>query len=97
MSLVARRMGTQGAVTVLPANSPWGMSTNPDGSIWFTDNATLEGTAAVVRMTLSGSVVASYPLGGDSLTDMTSGADGMLWFGDNGAIARLDPSVPPTS
>jgi streptogramin lyase len=97
------RVTSDGAVTVFPASEPSSISTNPDGDMWFLGNDPGTHDPAVLRMTTDGATTADYPLDGTpgiTLGDpagITTGADGMLWFGDGNAIARLDPSIPPTT
>jgi virginiamycin B lyase len=97
------RVTTDGIVTVFPAAVPSSISTNADGDIWFLGNDPGTFNRAVLRMTTGGSTIADYPLDGTpgieygDPSGIITGADGMIWFGDGTAIARLDPSVPPTS
>jgi virginiamycin B lyase len=95
------RVTTAGAVTVVPAAMPTSISTNPDGDIWFLGD---DGSSrAVTSMTTVGSTTADYRLDGtQGLTDqdptvIISGPDNMIWFAAGDAIARLDPSIPPTT
>jgi virginiamycin B lyase len=97
------RMTSDGAVTVFPEAAPSSISTNPDGDMWLVGNDPGTFNRAVLRMTTGGATTADYPLDGtpgiafgDPVSIIT-GADGMLWFGDGNAIARLDPSIPPTT
>ncbi len=64
-------------------NSPAGITTGPDGAMWFTDDGTQSNsyTDTIVRMTTGGTVTNTYT--SSTLADpgsITTGPDGALWF-----------------
>jgi streptogramin lyase len=74
----------------LPAQAigPEGITTGPDGNIWFTD------ALGVGRITPQGEVIHfNVPTGGPA-GGITAGPDGNLWFTETGhaAIARMTPA-----
>jgi virginiamycin B lyase len=100
------RMTVQGVVTQysLPDENALAgdFVTGPDGDIWFLGDKPGTFDGAVLAMTTGGTTTADYPVDGTpgiadgSPTVIATGADGMIWFGDGNAIARLNPSIPPT-
>jgi streptogramin lyase len=79
--------------------SPGGITTGPDGNVWFTS-----GSAQIGRMTATGALT---EFGGGGVTHysltITVGSDGNLWFFANGinsqgsAVRRISPSGTVTS
>jgi virginiamycin B lyase len=68
-----------------PNSHPLGITIGPDGAIWFTENAALDGTGKIGRLTSAGqfnefplSVKNCLPIG------ITTGPDGALWFAEKG-------------
>ena len=61
-------------------NSPQGITTGPDGALWFT-----EYYGKIGRITTAG-VVTEYPVptAGSQPNGIASGPDGALWFTENG-------------
>jgi streptogramin lyase len=75
--------------------SPRGLTTGPDGNIWFFDQPS--GQAAIGRITPSGQVTefSSGLLPGSQPHGIESGPNGDLWFTDEGttkAIGRVTPA-----
>jgi virginiamycin B lyase len=79
------KITTAGAITTFqPANQPqsWGLTTGPDGAIWFANLS--GGTGALLRIptnATSGSQITSFPVpskGG--VYWIATGPDGALWF-----------------
>jgi len=71
--------------TPYPQTVPEGITTGPDGALWFTD------TLGVGRITTDGTY-ASFPVSGlarGARNPIVSGPDGALWFGEKGRIGRL--------
>ncbi|MEA2428834.1 MAG: virginiamycin lyase [Thermoleophilaceae bacterium] len=70
-----------------------GITTGPDGNLWFTD-----GSAAIGRITPAGAI-SEFGTGlnpGSQPLRITAGPDGNLWFSDFGttpAVGRINPST----
>jgi streptogramin lyase len=76
----------------LPAGShPNGISTGPDGNLWFTEY----GTGMIGRITPTGTITQFGPTWHGGPWDIVNGPDGNLWFTDAGAsgdgIGRIRP------
>jgi streptogramin lyase len=66
-------------IALYPQSAPWGITTGPDGNLWFTEN--ISGIGYIGQLSTSGVVnlfgtptQLSYPHG------ITAGPDGNLWF-----------------
>jgi virginiamycin B lyase len=84
-----------GAVTTSSSVALYGITTGPDGALWFTD----PGNNSIGRITTSGTVT-SYTGPGISQPDgITTGPDGALWFTNRGnnSIGRITTSGTVTS
>ncbi len=67
---------------VLPMGSePFGVTTGPDGNIWFTD----EGTSKIGKTTTSGTITEYALPAGSSPHGIVKGPDNNLWFSDRGS------------
>jgi hypothetical protein len=90
------RITTSGAVsnyTGPDIAAPFGITTGPDGALWFTNF--LHGADSIGRVT-TGGAVSNYP--GKGISDpreITAGPDGALWFTNfyNSSIGRI--TTPP--
>lgn len=89
------RVTPSGAITGFAGDtsnsSPLGITTGPDGNLWFTDPA----TNAVVRMTTAGALtVFPIPTPDSEPSSITSGPDGKVWFVERnpGRIATVTMS-----
>jgi virginiamycin B lyase len=87
------RMTTSGSYTTFGdsdtsfVRSPWGITSNPDGNLYYTESyAPFPGTAdGIVRMTTSG-VATAFILPGVLIPKgVTTGPDGNIWFAENNA------------
>jgi virginiamycin B lyase len=84
------RITTAGVVTNYTGtgiDSPWDITTGPDGAMWFTNH----GNNSIGRITTAG-VVSNYTgTGIDGPAGITTGPDGAMWFTnyDNGSIGRI--------
>ncbi|MGD0379803.1 MAG: hypothetical protein ABSC30_07445 [Acidimicrobiales bacterium] len=88
------RLSTSGVLTTFSDPSidlPQGITTGPDGALWFTN----EGSNSIGRITTSG-VVSNYsdPSVDADPTSITAGPDGALWFTNTGSnsIGRMTTS-----
>jgi virginiamycin B lyase len=88
------RLSTSGALTTFSDPSislPEGITTGPDGAMWFTNN----GNNSIGRITTSG-LVTNYadPSVDANPTAITAGPDGNLWFTNSGSnsIGRMTTS-----
>ena len=88
------RLSTSGALTTFSDPSisfPEGITTGPDGALWFTNSA----SNTIGRITTSGQITNySDPSVDASPTAITAGPDGNLWFTNNGSnsIGRITTS-----
>jgi virginiamycin B lyase len=107
------RIAPNGFITQYPlppsslprGNAPFGITTGPDGALWFTELAANK----IGRLTVGG-LLTEYPLSTpDGPYDITTGSDGALWFTvTNGSMIgritttgvvtnfRLDRGVDPS-
>lgn len=73
---------------------PIGITSGPDGNLWFTEDSNGRGTGKIGRITPSGTIrefVLSAP---DSMpTSITSGPDDNLWFTEFAPTAQSDKIV----
>lgn len=71
---------------------PWGITTGPDGNLWFNNVTT---STVIEKMAPSGTLTA-YTVTSGSVSSITSGPDGAMWFTANtastGYIGRLTTS-----
>ncbi len=88
------RLSTSGVLTTFSdpsINFPTGITTGPDGALWFTNS----GSNSIGRITISG-VVTNYsdPSVDAGPTAITTGPDGALWFTNSGSnsIGRITTS-----
>ena len=88
------RLSTSGVLTTFSDPSislPQGITTGPDGALWFTNS----GSNSIGRITTSG-VVSNYsdPSVDANPTAITTGPDGALWFTNSGSnsIGRITTS-----
>ncbi len=87
---------TEFTTALTAGNAPTGITSGPDGNLWFTEQGLLQG---IGRITPTGSIT-EFPAGltpGFSLLvtpgEIVAGSDGGLWFTETGAvdaIARID-------
>jgi virginiamycin B lyase len=88
------RLSTSGVLTTFSDPSislPQGITTGPDGALWFTNS----GSNSIGRITTSGAVSNySDPSVDASPTAITTGPDGALWFTNSGSnsIGRITTS-----
>jgi virginiamycin B lyase len=77
-----------------PSSGPAGITTGPDGALWFTEEA--PSGNRIGRITTTGSIT-EYPIPTTSAlpAEIVTGSDGALWFTEFGKsqIGRLDPST----
>jgi streptogramin lyase len=74
-----------------PASGPDGITTGPDGNLWFTEHDANK----IGRLTPTGTFTEfSIPTANSGPTAITSGPDGNLWFTETNAnkIGRITPS-----
>ncbi len=81
--------------TPRPSTSPWGITTGPDGNVWYAVQGN-PGTSpaqpgAIVEVNPATGASTEYPVDRIPL-GITSGADGRVWFSDQGRIGALDPA-----
>src|SRR5690606_7656764 len=87
------RITPSGVITDFDANAsgPWDIAAGPDGNLWYTDWAD---TAAIVKMTPTGSTT-RYPLQADAYAPwLATGVDGNVWSTENclrNMIGRITP------
>jgi streptogramin lyase len=66
---------------------PFGITSGPDGNIWFVNDSSLNGTFDQIgKVDLSnGDAITQFPLGtqGSAVFGITSGAGDLLWFGQD--------------
>jgi streptogramin lyase len=106
VSVVAALAGDLTAATAAPVgtietyaatsiHSPAGITTGPDGNMWFTNSA----TDTIGRITATGTVDSFTGAGIDGPNDVTTGPDGNLWFTNyaNSTIGRITPSGSVTN
>jgi virginiamycin B lyase len=68
--------------TPTPMSNPSGVTTGPDGNLWFTENAGNK----VARATSNGSITEfSVPTEGSHPADIATGPDGNLWVTESTA------------
>lgn len=69
---------------------PWGITTGPDGNLWFANKA----GPSIGRMTPSGTLTTFDHVDMAAPEGITVGPDGNLWFTDNGnnSIGRITPT-----
>lgn len=67
-----------------------GITTGPDGALWFTETTSGDNPYQVGRITTSGEIT-EYPVTCDcyALGSITSGPDGALWFAAGTSIGRI--------
>src|SRR4051812_20388510 len=102
LALAAPAGASPGTVTNYPipvASTPYGMTTGPDGRIWFVDSGNA-GPASIGRMTTTGAIttadVIRFPdatLGGTA----TLGPDGNMWVQQDNHLARVPVAATQTS
>ncbi|MBV8386653.1 MAG: virginiamycin B lyase, partial [Acidimicrobiia bacterium] len=82
--------GTLLAPITVPGSVPFGITTGPDGNVWFADGGN---GGKVGRITPSGTVT-EFPAGGGVPSTITTGPDGNLWFTDanKNSIGRMTPA-----
>ena len=90
--------GSGGALTVSetplpPGSAPWGIVTDPDGALWFTEN----GLSEIGRYNPANSQLTSYPTPtpASQPVGITVGPDNAIWFAEHvtDQIGRLDPAT----
>src|SRR6202043_2289566 len=97
------RITTAGALTLYPINTlpsalVGGITTGPDGALWFTEPH--DGGNFIGRITTAG-VVTQYPIPGQA-NAITAGPDGALWFtfifgSPNPALGRISTTGTVTT
>ena len=94
------RITTAGDITKFPSlppdegtSLPWGITTGPDGNLWFADQFDRIG-----RLTPTGTFTYFLTPPGGGPTDITAGPDGNLWFTVSGyaRIVRMSTSGQTT-
>lgn len=93
------RISTSGQVSSYSSpdiNGAWGISSGPDGALWFGnyDYPYLGATSGSIgRIDTSGTVTTYLEPGVDVPSDITAGPDGALWFVNRGndTIGRIAP------
>ncbi len=84
---------TQYSVTS-PPSQPVGITSGPDGALWFTDNYAGNpsgNTGSIGRITTTGTLT-RYPITVGSQffpQQITAGSDGALWFGQAGGVTSV--------
>ena len=71
--------------------SPYGITTGPDGAVWFTADSNTGGPNMIGRMTTDGNF-SLFPLPAidNAPTNITTGPDGAVWFTDgDGYLGRM--------
>ncbi len=78
------RIDSSGNLTEYPV-SAGELIGGPDGAIWYTTGT------GIARMTVDGTVTATYSIGSLTVTYMIAGSDGAIWFSDakDNLIARM--------
>ena len=67
----------------------YGITTGPDGNLWFTESLCPEDACFVANITPSGTV-SVFPLSDDTYPHgITAGPDGNLWFTENGGVGHI--------
>ncbi|MCW2986696.1 MAG: hypothetical protein JWR63_4266 [Conexibacter sp.] len=102
LAFAATAYASPGTITNYPipvASTPYGMTTGPDGKIWFVDSGNA-GPASIGRMTTAGAITAAdiirFPdstLGGTA----TLGADGNMWVQQDSHLAKVPVAATQTS
>jgi streptogramin lyase len=72
-------------------SSPSGMTSGPDGNLWFTES---DGNK-IARMTVAGAVTEfSIPTAGSSPQEIATGSDGNLWFTEfkSNKVGKITPA-----
>ncbi|MBV8531397.1 MAG: hypothetical protein JO104_08775 [Candidatus Eremiobacteraeota bacterium] len=66
-------------------NDPWGITSGPDGALWFTEGGGVENGNAIARVTIGGEFT-KYPLPEpySDPVNIVTGSDGALWFTEPG-------------
>lgn len=83
--------GTNATIDITVNIGPWGITTGPDGALWFTEN----NIGKIGRVTPSGTFTSFTVPGTGAIPQyITGGPDGNLWFTDNGqsSIDRVTPA-----
>jgi len=66
------------AKTIAVPNNPYGITSTPDGTLWFTQNGT---TPSIGKVATSGTGLTQYPLpAGTNPQGITVGPNGNVWF-----------------
>jgi virginiamycin B lyase len=92
-----------GTITHYPIpveTTPYGMTTGPDGKIWFVDSGGHAGGASIGRMATSGAISSSdvVQLPSPELGDAaTLGPDGNMWVAQDSRIDKVPVGVSLTS
>src|SRR5947209_94431 len=71
---------------LMPGTLPLGITTGPDGNVWFTLN-----DGEIGRITPSG-MITRFATGitpGSTPSDITAGPDGALWFTESSVVGRI--------
>ncbi|HEV7752223.1 MAG TPA: hypothetical protein VGO71_11810 [Baekduia sp.] len=102
LGFAAPACASPGTITNYPipgASTPFGMTTGPDGKIWFVDSGNA-GPASIGRMTTAGAITAAdvirFPdstLGGTA----TLGPDGNMWVQQDNHLAKVPVAATQTS
>jgi streptogramin lyase len=73
-------------------NSPFGITSGPDGNVWFTEKA---GQIAMMNPTTHAITEFAIPTSGGTPTGITAGPDGNIWFTESSAnqIGMLNTST----
>ncbi|MGH7485123.1 MAG: virginiamycin B lyase family protein, partial [bacterium] len=94
LSLPALRGNIQEFAIPTPRSDSYGITTGPDGNLWFTESKPYK----IARITPSGTLteysIPTPPHTNPFVTDIVTGADGNLWFtavSDAGNIGRITP------
>jgi virginiamycin B lyase len=80
--------GTNACPTPAHTSLPWGITTGPDGNLWFTERAGNK----IGRITPAGQLTEfSIPSAGSNPTGIVAASDGNLWFTETGVPVAPTP------
>ncbi|HLW01886.1 MAG TPA: hypothetical protein VKT82_24745 [Ktedonobacterales bacterium] len=81
----AYRPALAGGLRAQPTSRPQGITTGPDGNLWFAEYS----TSMVARLTPTGQI-STFPVRGNAPVEITAGPNNTLWYTDGvSSIGRL--------
>ena len=72
-----------------PFVTPHGITTGPDGNIWFTDDCCHGGAGNVAMMSPDGITQRDYPTTYGDTRYIAAGPDGAMWFTEHGGVGAI--------